>query len=50
MMCAKFGTILRANNDLAMGGGGTYGSLYTQMCVFFGKSEPNYVILKSTET
>ena len=29
MMCAKFGTIVMANNDLARGGGGTYETPYT---------------------
>ena len=31
MMCVRFGTIVMANNDLARGGGGTYGSPYRKI-------------------
>ena len=39
-MCAKFGTIVIANNDLAMGGGGTYETPYTEEACFH-RNEPN---------
>ena len=45
-MCAKFGTIVMANNDLAMEGGGTYETPYTMLNIGMLTERNIFTIIK----